>query len=260
MKYWSIVCIVCITMAGALGAFQGDDCSDPFVIPSLPFWQETTTVNFSADYSLPDGNSCTGHTTLGKDVVYSYTVPDTLDTVCITLSVIIPQDFWNAAIYILTDCDNLVCVAGADDYGPGSPEALTFSLAPGETYYFVVDGRGENDEGPFKFSISDCYTGFEEKSDPRVPWATNLNVRPSIASSDVVISFTLSKRCPVDITVMDVQGRVLKKLLSTTLEAGLKRVSWNGRDEWGRLLPEGTYIVRLVAGERSAVARIMLVR
>jgi len=262
-KLLKFLVVVSLFLGGSvvsLSASMGDTCDDPFVIPSLPFWQETTTVDFNADYDLGAGNGCTGHTTSGKDVVYKYTVPDTLDTVCITLSVIIPQDIWDAAIYILTDCENLVCVAGADDYGPGSPEAFTYALAPGETYYFVVDGREATDEGHYKFSISDCFSGERERLHGALRTALELTVSPNVTKEEANISFVIPERTTVSLSITDLRGRTVNRLVSSPLEAGLHRVSWNGRDEDGDLLPQGVYFVNLAAGSRRAIARIILLK
>lgn len=207
LEYLLVVSLILGGSAVGLFASTGDTCDDPFVIPSLPYWQETTTVDFNADYELGDGNACTGHTTSGKDVVYKYTVPDTLDTVCVTLSVIIPQD-----------------------------------------------------EGHYEFSISDCYVGELEKVRRISSNSLGLEVEPSITRDGAEISFTLAEEVWVRVRIMDIQGRVIREVLSSPLEAGLKKVSWNGRDINGNLLPPGVYFVSVVAGSKRAVARTILLK
>jgi len=44
------------------------------------------------------------------------------------------------------------------------------------------------------------------------------------------------------------------------LEAGIHEVVWNGRDDHGRQLGSGVYFYRLVAGENTAVGRMLLLK
>jgi hypothetical protein len=258
-KLLGLTILLILFSQNALLAITGDSCNDPFTISSLPFWHESTTVDFSADYDLGEGNSCTGHTTAGKDVVYKFTVPDTLDTVCITLSVIIPQEIWDAAIYILTDCGNMVCAAGADEYGEGSPEALVYPLSPGETYYFIVDGKNSWDEGHYKFAVSDCATGVAESNHRGIGSTLGLSLSPSITERQLTIEFDVTKKSHVDVAIYDLSGKFITSLLSSTLTAGHKKILWSCEDLNGKPLKGGVYFVRVKANSLTAVARFLLI-
>jgi flagellar hook assembly protein FlgD len=49
----------------------------------------------------------------------------------------------------------------------------------------------------------------------------------------------------VRLDVLDVRGRLARRLLDTRTGAGPHRLSWDGRDESGREAGAGVYFVRL---------------
>ncbi|HRU23664.1 MAG TPA: FlgD immunoglobulin-like domain containing protein, partial [Candidatus Latescibacteria bacterium] len=76
-----------------------------------------------------------------------------------------------------------------------------------------------------------------------------------------VIPFTLDRSSAVDLTVYDVQGRVVRRLISGAhLEAGDHRVTWDGQTENGSSAGAGVYFVRLSAGNETRVRRMTLIR
>jgi hypothetical protein len=104
---------------------------------------EGTTAGAMNTYDLGAGNSCTGWSSAGKDVVY-YMDLEAGDQVNMTYT----QLLWDASFYVVTDCSNLLtCVAGADDnYNTGGPETLAF-VAPSTGRYFVILDAYSADQG-----------------------------------------------------------------------------------------------------------------
>jgi hypothetical protein len=60
--------------------------------------------------------------------------------------------------------------------------------------------------------------------------------------------------------VLDLSGRLVRRLSSGWQEGGARRVRWDGRDLSGHPVPAGVYQVVLLAGDRSAQARVTLLR
>ena len=58
--------------------------------------------------------------------------------------------------------------------------------------------------------------------------------------------------------IHDVTGREVRRLVDGERDAGETRVTWDGRDGTGRLVPAGVFLVRLDAGDR--VERTTVVR
>jgi flagellar hook assembly protein FlgD len=62
----------------------------------------------------------------------------------------------------------------------------------------------------------------------------------------------------VRLTVLDVSGREVVRLLEGTIPAGERFVTWNGRDKSGRRVSPGVYFYRLET-EKGALDRKLVV-
>lgn len=104
----------------------------------------TLAVN---DYNPPTG--CTGYTANGKDVVYYM---DLLagDEVDLTYT----QLAYDASFYVVTDCVNMDCIAGADDTVTGQAEVISFTAAFDGRYYIILDVYGTNTGGLWTMDYS----------------------------------------------------------------------------------------------------------
>lgn len=64
----------------------------------------------------------------------------------------------------------------------------------------------------------------------------------------------------VRLTVHDVRGRRVRRLADRQVAAGPVNTTWNGRDDAGRDVPSGVYLVRAEVGTARAVTRLVLAR
>jgi hypothetical protein len=81
-----------------------------------------------------------------RDLVYQYTATAT-GTVTATIS---PEASFDAALMLLQGtCGAAQCVRFADSGGAGVPEAFSFAVTAGQTYFLVVDSW--NQEMPNTF-------------------------------------------------------------------------------------------------------------
>lgn len=103
--------------------------------------------------------------------------------------------------------------------------------------------------------------------------------RPDLGMTTTRIWFDLSARSVVELAVYDLRGRLVRRLVPATpgcgpvtLDAGLfgrfggavqedpcVNTIWDGRDEAGRLMPRGVYILRLRANGKDQVRRMLFV-
>lgn len=74
------------------------------------------------------------------------------------------------------------------------------------------------------------------------------------------IRFALGYAGPVTLTVVDVTGRRVRELLRGDRGEGSHQVSWSGRDDAGRTVPNGIYFVRLEGAGGSVSQQMLLVR
>jgi flagellar hook assembly protein FlgD len=64
----------------------------------------------------------------------------------------------------------------------------------------------------------------------------------------------------VRLTIYDVSGRVVRKLVQTSFPVGSYTVSWDGRDEGGSRVASGIYFARVSAGAQAVTRKMLLVR
>jgi len=69
------------------------------------------------------------------------------------------------------------------------------------------------------------------------------------------VSFDLDSPGRVTLAVFDLQGRLVKTLCEGELRAGRHDVPWTGRDERGRRVAGGPYLLRLEVAERGVLTR-----
>src|SRR5262249_5933375 len=62
------------------------------------------------------------------------------------------------------------------------------------------------------------------------------------------------------LAIYDVSGRRLATVLDREIEAGVRRVSWSGRDDAGRAVASGVYRYRLTVGAQTAQGALIVAR
>ena len=64
----------------------------------------------------------------------------------------------------------------------------------------------------------------------------------------------------VRLTIYDLLGREVARLLDQRVGPGYHRVTWNGRDRSGREVPTGVYIARLATAEYAKSIKLILLK
>lgn len=100
--------------------------------------------------------------------------------------------------------------------------------------------------GPPSATLSSTAAAFTASPNP---FARRTDIRHELPRSSTVV-----------LTVLDVAGRVVRRLIDETQSAGFHRVQWDSRDDEGRHLASGIYRLRLEAGGRAQVGSVVLVR
>ena len=88
---------------------------------------------------------------------------------------------------------------------------------------------------------------------------TGLRIFPNPTLRSTTVSFALTSRSTVDLSVYDVGGRRVANLQRGPLDPGTFHFSWDGTDDHGERAPAGTYFVRLNVGDRGLTRKIVLV-
>jgi hypothetical protein len=83
---------------------------------------------------------------------------------------------------------------------------------------------------------------------------------PARGTDGTNLTLALPQSGAVDLTIFSVTGQVVRKLVRETRNAGTYVTKWDGRDDGGRAVAGGLYVVRLRTSERSLTQKLVLVR
>jgi hypothetical protein len=82
--------------------------------------------------------------------------------------------------------------------------------------------------------------------------------KPMLAGT--AVSFSLPVKGPANLSVFDIQGRVVRTLLQGPCDAGDHAVSWDGKDSKGQPMSAGLYFFTLNAAGQRETRKIILTR
>lgn len=87
-----------------------------------------------------------------------------------------------------------------------------------------------------------------------------MTVGPNPFAALATIEFTLSSPAQVDVSVYSVTGARVRRLENAHYGAGPANVLWDGKDDRGRELPSGVYIVRFAGNAAIVTERVTILR
>lgn len=99
--------------------------------------------------------------------------------------------------------------------------------------------------------------GVEELVDVSV---RNLSLSPNPTTGRSAVSFGLAEPGELSVKIYNTAGQLIRDLLHTELAQGNHTVIWDGRDNNGRRLSSGTYMLRIQLDGQVTQKAIVLVR
>ncbi|MBD3220851.1 beta-propeller fold lactonase family protein [bacterium] len=168
----------------------------------------------------------------------------------------------------------------ADFDASGRPYALTAADGDGVAHFHVGGTASELPAAPSFFALDDgreaaavvmpgpdhvVVYGADVTSTPRTVDTTAgpgflLAPGPNPGGANAQIAFRLVHEAEATVSVYDLAGRRIARLTQARFPAGLSRLHWDGRDDRGRLLPAGTYLIELRVGDWRMTRKIARVR
>jgi hypothetical protein len=83
---------------------------------------------------------------------------------------------------------------------------------------------------------------------------------PNPFNPRTTIRFDIHQAGQVDISVFDVSGRLVKRLVNRTMSAGRYDAVWEGRDDRGRSVAAGVYFFQLKTSDTLDTKRMTLIK
>jgi len=147
--------------------------------------------------------------------------------------------------------------------GPGEPEWLTFTSGGPELRYAIavykIRSEDMTSRGEYTLWLAPGVTAVDDA--PPAPAQTRLaGAQPNPFNPRTTIAFELAAAAEARLSIVDLQGRRLRALAAGPLPAGRHEVVWDGRDDAGRQLPSGAYMVELSAGGARQMSKLLLVK
>jgi len=124
-------------------------------------------------------------------------------------------------------------------------------VEPGETYYytvaFVLPGGYEQRSSTIEATVGTYSTRLEQN-------------RPNPFNPSTQIVYQLAGNERVSLVVYDVSGKLVRTLVDQLQPTGTYSVTWDGRDNGGRLSSTGVYFYKLTAGKFTQTRRMVLLK
>jgi len=133
------------------------------------------------------------------------------------------------------------------------------------SHAFLTDLRSEFRD--LNFPISDetydelrwILTDVEEGTIPDVSRLGLLQNYPNPFNPSTTISFTLPENSRVNLSIYNLEGRLVKTLIKGTLDEGRKQIAWDATDSNGNHVSSGVYFYCLKAGGNVLTRKMVLI-
>ena len=96
--------------------------------------------------------------------------------------------------------------------------------------------------------------------DTPVPGVVTIAAYPNPFNPQTMVHFTLEKAGIIKLAAYDLQGRCVRVLDEGYRTEGEHNVLWDGRDDTGRQLASGLFLLKLTASQQETTGKVMMVR
>jgi hypothetical protein len=176
----------------------------------------------------------------------------------------VTTDVSDAPFWIYRKAPWLTVAPNVGSLGQYATQALTLSfdttgMAEGghAAWLVIVDSATSSPEVlPVNLTVQDYTSAIDDVPDV---FALRGNA-PNPFNPSTRVTFSLERDGQAVIDVLDLQGRLVRTLLSGMVTAGERTVEWDGRDETGKPVGSGAYLARLRSGGQVSTHKMVLAK
>jgi hypothetical protein len=143
---------------------------------------------------------------------------------------------------------------------PGTTQQFTvYGLFPGLRYFFALKTADER----LNWSMMSNVVAFSGNTVSVGPEGLRLSFSspaPNPAHSSTTFQWAAPGAAHLEITVFDVQGRIVASLANTDRPGSEGALTWDLRDSWGRPVSTGVYLARARIGDAVITRRVLVQR
>jgi hypothetical protein len=136
-----------------------------------------------------------------------------------------------------------------------NPTELLFHQDKLYLVYFRDSIPGTPDDDIF-FTKYDIVTCIEEETRQ----TRELKIYPNPGSDNIYIEFENDQQQQIDLSIFDMNGKHQITLFSETRPQGMYRQLWNGKDNKGKQLSAGQYLIRLKSGRNTITGLVEIIK
>ena len=149
----------------------------------------------------------------------------------------------------------------ADHFVATTPDTsfADMGLASGTWYYVVTaeDFTNNESEPSNQVTLQTAISGVNDET-PQAFRVTGAVPNPFNPSTS--IHFSLEQGGPTAVEIFDTRGRLVRRLVNESMEAGSHEEFWDGHDDQGRGLPSGVYLAQIRSGTHRGVTKMILAK
>jgi hypothetical protein len=106
-----------------------------------------------------------------------------------------------------------------------------------------------------------CVGSVDPGTQPKPPAFALEQNSPNPFNPVTSIFFSIPEKADVDLYVYDISGRVVKRLVDgVSMEPGRHKATWDGRNDAGRAVSSGVYFCKLLAGDKVAQMKMVILK
>ena len=119
--------------------------------------------------------------------------------------------------------------------------------------YDIVDGKQE-----LINSLKTNYLGFDVK----LPDSYSLGFRnyPNPFNGYTNFVFQLQHDSNVDLSIFDLKGHLIKKIINDFKQSGNHKINWNATNQYGQEISSGVYLYRLSIDGKSYTSKLIFLK
>jgi hypothetical protein len=144
----------------------------------------------------------------------------------------------------------------------------TYTISAGtRTFYAVCENYVETDGNGRASSYASLsveffpgyVTGVENKD--KIPMAIELEQNyPNPFNPSTTIGFNLPEKAQVNVSIYDIEGKLVKTLVDETLSEGYQQITWDGTDAKGNSAASGVYFYCLTSESHVVTRKMVLIK
>ncbi len=131
------------------------------------------------------------------------------------------------------------------------------NLIPGRAYYYKIGDV--NSSGEINLYGPEIVT-FNPESNLTKKSFELLRNYPNPFNNQTTIKFFIKEKQPIRVNVYDINGRLVRDFPKFFYYAGENEVIWDGKNNFGKFVPSGTYIYSIVARKEKKYGKMILLK